>query len=267
MGTARFLGVQFIGLAALCTAPTSADVLWAQPQANSFGGLSSQDARNPGGLGWFSEVADNFPGQAGWSVDEVEFYGGYATPPGQEGNTDGFTVRFYTDNGGRPGTRIFEQDVFTFTETNYYVQPTLGFAGYRYTVALSPAFEVPSDGTYWISVVAILARGGGANEPQWGWIASTAVTSPFAHQWFFSPGNFTQQSNDVAYSLISNGAPPCPGDLDGDGAVGLQDLAIVLSNFGIPGGATSEQGDLDADGDVDLQDLAVLLANFGDLCP
>src|SRR5262245_60455346 len=74
----------------------SADVLWTQPQVDSFGGLSSQDARNPGGLGWFSEVADNFAGQAGWQVNSVEFYGGYATPPGQEGHTHGFTIRFYT---------------------------------------------------------------------------------------------------------------------------------------------------------------------------
>lgn len=253
-------------IAAFVLNTASADVLWTQPQANSFGGLSSQDARNPGGLGWFSEVADNFDGQAGWSVDEVEFYGGYATPLGQEGNTEGFTIRFYTDNGGHPGTRIFEQDVFTFTEEHYYTQPSLGYAGYRYSVSLSPAFNVDTDGVYWVSVVAILARGGGANEPQWGWIASTAVTPPRAHQWFFNPGGFTEQGNDVAYSLISNGAAPCPGDLDGDGLVGLSDLAGLLSNFGTPGGATPEQGDLDGDGDVDLADLAALLGNFGTTC-
>jgi hypothetical protein len=58
------------------------EILWAQPPVDSFGGLSSQDARNPGGLGWFSEVADNFAGQSGWSIDRVEFHGGYATPLG-----------------------------------------------------------------------------------------------------------------------------------------------------------------------------------------
>lgn len=242
------------------------EVLWSQPQVDSFGGLSSQDARNPGGLGWFSEVADNFEGQAGWEVNRVGFYGGYATPPGEEGNTEGFTIRFYTDNAGDPGTRIFEQDVFTFSETNYYVHPSLGWGGYEYSVDLSPAFTIDTTATYWVSVVAILARGGGADEPQWGWIASSTTTAPFAHQWFFSPGNFTEQSNDVAFSLINAGSPPCPGDLNGDGEVGLTDLATLLSNFGTPSGATAEMGDLDGDGDVDLSDLATLLANFGATC-
>lgn len=240
------------------------EVLWTQPPMNSFGGLSSQDARNPGGLGWFSEVADNFVGQSGWTVNQVEFFGGYATQLGQEGNTEGFTIRVYTDDAGHPGTRIYEQDFFDFTETNYFVEPTIGLAGYRYSVTLNPPFTVESDGTYWISVVAILARGGGANEPQWGWVASTTVTPPFAHQWFFAPGQFAEQFNDVAFSLISED-DDCAGDLDGDGTVSLSDLATLLANFGASG-VTPDQGDLDGDQDVDLGDLAALLAAFGTTC-
>lgn len=67
-------------------------------------------------------------------------------------------------------------------------------------------------------------------------------------------------------SLQPGGAPPCPGDLDGDGDVDLQDLATLLANFGTPSGATPEQGDADGDGDVDLSDLAVLLGNYGASC-
>jgi hypothetical protein len=59
-------------------------------------------------------------------------------------------------------------------------------------------------------------------------------------------------------------APPrCPGDLDGDGDVDLTDLARLLSNYGMTGGATYEDGDLDSDGDVDLSDLAALLSVYG----
>lgn len=50
-----------------------------------------------------------------------------------------------------------------------------------------------------------------------------------------------------------------PGDLDNDGDVDLQDLALLLGTFAQPGGV----GDVDSDGDVTLQDLALLLANFG----
>lgn len=58
----------------------------------------------------------------------------------------------------------------------------------------------------------------------------------------------------------------CFGDLDGDGEIGLSDLAILLSNYGKPSGATYEEGDLDGDGDVDLADLAELLSVYGSTC-
>jgi hypothetical protein len=52
-----------------------------------------------------------------------------------------------------------------------------------------------------------------------------------------------------------------PGDLNGDGAVDLSDLALLLADFGCA--ATPCMGDVDGDGDTDLRDLAMLLANFG----
>lgn len=66
---------------------------------------------------------------------------------------------------------------------------------------------------------------------------------------------------------IVKGDPPCPGDLDHDGAVGLGDLAILLSHFGTRSGASAAHGDLDADGDIDLADLGGLLSRFGSKCP
>lgn len=71
-----------------------------------------------------------------------------------------------------------------------------------------------------------------------------------------SPANFT---------II--GTAPCPADIDSDGSVGLSDLAVLLSHFGAPGGASQAEGDLDGDADVDLTDLALLLGAFGVPCP
>lgn len=72
--------------------------------------------------------------------------------------------------------------------------------------------------------------------------------------------------NDMV--LVPDALPPaCPGDLNGDSLVDLQDLAVLLGHYGTPDGGSPGDGDLDADGDVDLQDLATMLANFGTTCP
>jgi hypothetical protein len=59
---------------------------------------------------------------------------------------------------------------------------------------------------------------------------------------------------------------PCRGDLDYDYDIDLTDLAILLSNYGMPYGALYGDGDLDGDRDVDLTDLAGLLAVYGTVC-
>jgi hypothetical protein len=57
------------------------------------------------------------------------------------------------------------------------------------------------------------------------------------------------------------------GDLDGDSDVDLNDLSIILANYGTPSGATYGQGDMNGDGDVDLNDLSMLLGVYGQTCP
>ncbi len=170
---------------------------------DQVGGYSSQDARNPGGLGWFSECADDFAGTAGWNINNVKFWGGYASIASGAGTLHGVTIRFYTDSAGLPGTRIFTQDVTTCNETIYYTLPGGNpLVGYSYSCDLSPAFTVPSTGTYWVSVVAIVDRGGASQDPQWGWVQSSAgVQGSSGVQWFFSPGNFAPQSTDFAFVL------------------------------------------------------------------
>jgi hypothetical protein len=52
------------------------------------------------------------------------------------------------------------------------------------------------------------------------------------------------------------------GDLNGDCHVHLNDLLLLLSNFGSPQGSFP-RGDVDVDGDVDLVDLTALLSHWG----
>jgi hypothetical protein len=58
-------------------------------------------------------------------------------------------------------------------------------------------------------------------------------------------------------------APPCPADIDGNGAVDASDLASLLASWGTCTGCAA---DLDANGTVDAADLATVLAAWG-ACP
>jgi hypothetical protein len=83
-------------------------------------------------------------------------------------------------------------------------------------------------------------------------------------------GDAEDLANGTSNDLNGNGIPDecdCLGDLDGDWDVDLTDLAQLLANYGLTGGATYEDGDLDGDADVDLNDLAMLLSVYGMGCP
>ncbi len=62
------------------------------------------------------------------------------------------------------------------------------------------------------------------------------------------------------FTIVKQGAAPCPADLNGDGFVNAADLAAVLGNWGLSGVAA----DLNEDGTVNSSDLAVLLGGWGD---
>jgi hypothetical protein len=66
-------------------------------------------------------------------------------------------------------------------------------------------------------------------------------------------------TQDEAFLLT----PALPGDANLDGQVDINDLTIVLSNFGRSGGMTWYTGDFNGDGKVDINDLTIVLSNFG----
>ena len=56
--------------------------------------------------------------------------------------------------------------------------------------------------------------------------------------------------------------PALPGDANLDGRVDVNDLTIVLSNYGRTG-MTWSQGEFTGDGKVDVNDLTIVLSNYG----
>ena len=53
------------------------------------------------------------------------------------------------------------------------------------------------------------------------------------------------------------------GDANIDGRVDINDLTIVLANYGGTNGVTWAMGDFNGDGRVDINDLTIVLANYG----
>lgn len=80
-----------------------------------------------------------------------------------------------------------------------------------------------------------------------GWIAGSG---------HFGPGWATQRG----YVLKPLEGEPIPGDLDGDGAVTVSDLLILLADWGP---CVDCPADLDGNGTVDVADLLTLLAAWG----
>jgi hypothetical protein len=68
----------------------------------------------------------------------------------------------------------------------------------------------------------------------------------------------------VILSLREVNNATCPGDFDGTGDVGIDDLLIMLGEFGSC--SKNCQGDVDGDNDVDIDDLLALIGVFGP-CP
>ncbi len=63
--------------------------------------------------------------------------------------------------------------------------------------------------------------------------------------------------------------PACPGDANGDGAVGLGDVALMIQHWSLtePPVPPYTLGDLTGDGLVTLADLAIVIMHWGTTCP
>jgi hypothetical protein len=244
-----------------------ADEFWRQNPQASPGGYSSQDARNPGGLGWFSEVADNFTAASNWTINNVEFWGGYVANEPPNTIIHGATIRFYTDNNGAPGTRIFQQDVANVNETVFQQVGT--FPQYHYSCTLSPAFSVPSGGQFWVSVVAIVDRGGTSTDPQWGWSQAVSNNPPACEQWFFSPGNFAPQSGDVSFVLNGTTGSACYANCDSSTAppiLNVQDFSCFLTKYA-SGDSYANCDNSTSPPVLNVQDFSCFLTKYASGCP
>ena len=81
-----------------------------------------------------------------------------------------------------------------------------------------------------------------------------------------SPNNIAVTWTDGGGNEFDDTCPgtgePCPGDADGDGVVGVNDVLDVIGNYGSSDGS----GDANGDGVCDVNDVLTVVANFGSTC-
>jgi hypothetical protein len=129
-----------------------------------------------------------------------------------------------------------------------------------------PQFVDPNNGDYNLSAGSPCIDAG-TNNPAGGLPADDLDGNPRPVDGDGDVEPWTGQAATADMGAYEYQSDVCFGDLDGDDDVDLSDLATLLANYGLTGGAAYEDGDLDADGDVDLSDLAALLAVYGTTCP
>ncbi len=118
--------------------------------------------------------------------------------------------------------------------------------------AITLTAVVASDYTlHWTTI-----DGGGGTATGGGFTLMSTIGQPDAGT--MQGGSFALDGGFWAGVSTSPGAPPCVGDINGDGMVDGADLGLLLFAWGTPGAA-----DLNGDGTIDGADLGLLLNAWG----
>ena len=178
-----------LGLLASTPAPGQT-ILYEQPP-NPFGGANSD--------GQSITVADDFRLSSAASLEQIVWWGGYGSAHLPRPDGDAFTLRIFTDAGGRPGDLIV---TYTFgTEARRtQVSPT----DFEYGFILPSPLALEANRTYWLSL---------ANVPtslSWTWMSSSfeqetcTPSTPCSRRSFVSPtlGPWEDAIDNEAFRLL-----------------------------------------------------------------
>lgn len=166
--------------------------IYCQPWDGGSTLIASQNDTN--GLGNFATTYDNFTLTAKSDVESFHWYGGYFN--GTQSAIDSWTLTFYTNNGGIPGSTISSvTEAGNANET--LVQTVNGVDIFSYSLAFA-SINLQA-GTYWASVVPTIGF-----PPQWGWATGTGGDGA-AYQCFF--GSCSATAGDQAFAIDGTSTP------------------------------------------------------------
>jgi hypothetical protein len=187
-------GVAAVLLAA-ASVPVMGSVLYTQ--ATNFATPdASQNDTNGGGLGNFATTYDNFTLGTDSDITSVQWVGSYFNPSTQ-GTITAFTVAFYSDNSGAPGTLIQSFNVAGSNGEFSLGNDAQSDPAFAYSMNVD--FDTTGGTQYWLSIVPDLGF-----PPQWGWESGTGGDG-LAYQVYYGAGSGV--ANDMAFQLNGSSAP------------------------------------------------------------
>ena len=150
---------------------------------------------------------------------------------------------FSNDYGAAPNTDTFVVQVSDDNGSSWLTLETVG-----------PAGDEVSGG--WYDVCYLLDS-----------VSGFDPTTSMRVRFYTSDASSSGSVVEAAVDAISLSTPdcdndqPCPGDINGDGETGVDDVLAVIAAFGSGAG-----GDVDGDGDTDVDDILTVVSSFGP-CP
>lgn len=124
------------------------------------------------------------------------------------------------------------------------------------------------DGETWTAVPHLATAGSGSAWETASFLVGPYVQLPGAIRLRFgvadNPDNSICEAaiDELEVEALSCAPPPCPSDLDVNGATGITDLLVLLQSWG----AAGSPADIDRDGTVGIADFLALLSSWGP-CP
>lgn len=172
--------------------------LYSQSSIFPAGNLnSSENDTTLGGFGNFSTVYDNFTLTDTSTITDVHWQGGYFDGT-NIGTLQSFTIKFYSDNAGQPGTQFYSETIAGNANETLVGNDSQNIAVYAYSDDLTSFLPVLTGGTqYWLSIVASMPW-----PPNWGWQDGTGGDG-VGYQDFFGSRS---QTPDLAFALTGTSA-------------------------------------------------------------
>lgn len=222
---------------------------------------------------------------------EASIEDGSCTYSEDQFDCDGNCVRSVTFTAELPGGHLFSYPFDAFGTTNsIQIQMQFNSGGSSWASDQVLLLEAPDETLYQMGGFAPISTSNltdalqgtepillGTNAFSWATNAPGTFSASFSLPSVEGDGEWTchvinvwggSETSTSVWDISLPGlcsAPPstCPGDLDGNGAVGANDVINLLGWFGCNAGCSF---DLTGDGTVGAADLTELLSHFGELC-